>query len=134
MRYLLSCVLLCCASPTFAQDKKIDLAIVTFATAATADWVTTHRNLRTPGRVSADGLTRTEFRELNPLIGWAADSPWLMYTVAAGLDTAGVYAWHRLTKNHTKIRAIGLYAAAAARFGLAYRNTRVLHRLRAETN
>jgi len=110
-------------SVAYADDaRKLDLPTVAFMAGATADWVTTHRNLSTPPIISADGLYRTEFYEANPLLGWAADKPVLMYAVAAGLDAGGVYAWYRLTTNHRKIRAVGLYAAAAARFAIAYRN------------
>jgi len=114
--------------PPAAEGQTLNLPTVAFAAGAAADWVTTYRNLKTPATISADGLMRTEFYEANPMIGWAEDRPALMFTVAAGLDVAGVYAWHRLTERHRKIRAIGLYAAAAGRFALAYRNHRTRER------
>lgn len=95
-----------------AQAQTLDLSTVVFASGATADWVTTYRN-------------RDYFREGNPLIAWLDAKPVAMIGVGVALDAASVYGWTRLTRKHTRLRAIGFYTAAAVRFGVAYRNDRM---------
>jgi hypothetical protein len=95
-----------------AGAQQLDLPTVAFASSAAADWVTTYRN-------------RNYFREANPVIGWLDHKPVAMIGLGAAIDTAGVYGWRRMTRNHTRLRAVGLYAATAARIAIAYRNDRM---------
>jgi hypothetical protein len=89
-----------------------DVATVAFASGATADWISTHENVK-------------YFREGNPLLRWLDHKPKAMIALGAGMDVAGVYAWHRLMKNHPKWRKVGLYGAAAARAWISYRNVQI---------
>jgi hypothetical protein len=95
-----------------ARGQELDVPTVAFASGAATDWVTTYRN-------------RNYFRESNPVIAWLDHKPVAMIGLGVAIDTAGVYGWRRLTRNHTRLRAAGLYAAAAARFAIAYRNDRM---------
>ena len=95
-----------------ARGQQLDAPTVAFASSAAADWVTTYRN-------------RNYFREANPVIGWLDHKPVAMIGLGAAIDTAGVYGWRRMTQNHKRLRAIGLYAATAARVAIAYRNDRM---------
>ena len=95
-----------------ASAQGLDLPTVTFASSAATDWVTTYRN-------------RNHFHEGNPAIAWLEHKPAAMIGLGAAIDTAGIYGWRRLTRNHRRLRAIGLYAAAAARLAVAYRNDRM---------
>ena len=103
---------LVCAATGEARGQELDLPTVAFASSAAADWVTTYRN-------------RNYFREGNPVIGWLDHKPVAMIGLGAAIDTAGVYGWRRMTRNHRRLRAIGLYAATAARVAIAYRNDRM---------
>lgn len=116
MRYLLAiAVLLLWASSASAQ--KLDLPTVAFASAATADWVTTHENMK-------------YFHEANPMLSWLDHKPNAMIAVGVGMDVATYYGWSKLTKNKPKLRAIGLYSAAAFRVFIAARNVRHLQKHR----
>jgi hypothetical protein len=95
-----------------AGAQELDVPTVAFASSAATDWVTTYRN-------------RNHFREGNPAIAWLDHKPVAMIGLGVAIDAAGVYGWRRLTRNHTRLRAVGLYAAAAARFAVAYRNDRM---------
>ena len=95
-----------------ARGQGLDVPSVVFASSAATDWVTTYRN-------------RNYFREGNPAIAWLDHKPAAMIGLGAGIDAAGVYGWRRLTRNHKRLRAVGLYAAAAARIAIAYRNDRM---------
>ena len=95
-----------------ANAQQLDTPTVAFASSAAADWVTTYRN-------------RNYFREANPVIGWLDHKPVAMIGLGAAIDAAGVYGWRRFTRNHKRVRAIGLYAATAARVAIAYRNDRM---------
>ena len=97
-------------SPVSADAQ--DLSTVAFASGATADWISTHENVK-------------YFREGNPLLRWLDHKPKAMIALGAGMDVAGVYAWHRLTRNHPKWRRVGLYGAAAARAWITYRNVQI---------
>ena len=100
-----------------ARAQTLDLPTVAFASGAATDWVTTYRN-------------RTYFREANPVIGWLDHKPAAMIGLGVGIDVAGVYAWRRVTRNHKKLQAIGLYTAAAVRVAIAYRNDRMRRSIR----
>ena len=100
------------AAGSDASGQGLDLPSVVFASGAATDWVTTYRN-------------RNYFREGNPAIAWLDRKPAAMIGLGAGIDAAGVYGWRRITRNHKRLRAVGLYAAAAARFAIAYRNDRM---------
>ena len=102
------CAILATAQPARAQD----LAMVAFASGATADWVSTHENVK-------------YFREGNPLLRWLDHKPKAMIALGAGMDAASVYGWHKLTKNHPKWRKVGLYGAAAVRVWITYRNVQI---------
>jgi hypothetical protein len=95
-----------------ARAQALDVPTVAFASSAAADWVTTYRN-------------RNYFREGNPVIGWLDHKPVAMIGLGAAIDTAGVYGWRRMTRNHKRLRTVGLYAATAARVAIAYRNDRM---------
>jgi hypothetical protein len=95
-----------------ASAQELDVPTIAFASSAATDWVTTYRN-------------RNYFREGNPAIAWLDDKPVAMIGLGMAIDTAGVYSWRRLTRNHRRLRAVGLYAAAAARFAIAFRNDRM---------
>lgn len=110
MRYLLIAALLLTAAPAAAQDLKWPTAV--FTAGATADWVSTHRNMK-------------YFREVNPLIRWLDHKPSAMVAVGAAMDAGAYVAWYKLTNNHRKWRVIGLYSAAAFRFYVAARNIRI---------
>jgi hypothetical protein len=110
MRALLILGCLLVATEARAQ---VDFATVTFAGAAAADWASTHESTK-------------YFREANPVISWLDHKPKAMIALGAGIDVAGVLAWHRLTRNHKRLRAAGLYGAAAARVFIAARNMRIV--------
>ena len=95
-----------------ASAQGLDLPTVTFASSAATDWVTTYRN-------------RNYFHEGNPAIAWLEHKPVAMIGLGAAIDTAGIYGWRRLTRNHRRLRAGGRDAAAAARLAVAYRNDRM---------
>jgi hypothetical protein len=95
-----------------ASGQELDVPTVAFASSAATDWVTTYRN-------------RNYFREGNPVIAWLDHKPAAMIGLGMAIDTAGVYGWRRLTRNHKRLRAVGLYAAAATRLAVAYRNDRM---------
>jgi hypothetical protein len=95
-----------------ASGQELDVPTIAFASSAATDWVTTYRN-------------RNYFREGNPVIAWLDHKPVAMIGLGVAIDTAGVYGWQRLTRNHRRLRTIGLYAAAATRFAIAYRNDRM---------
>ena len=99
-----------------AQDR-IQLPTVAFASAATADWMTTHENMK-------------HFREANPLLRWLDHKPKTMIALGAGIDVASYYGWRAITRNRPKLRAVGLYTAAAVRTFIAVRNVRILQRHR----
>ena len=99
-------------SDAAAQDR-LHLPTVAFASAATADWMTTHENLK-------------YFREANPVLRWLDHKPKTMIAVGAGLDAASYYGWRALTRKRPKLRAAGLYAATAVRTFIALRNVRIL--------
>ena len=100
-----------------ARGQELDAPTLAFASSAAADWVTTYRN-------------RNYFREGNPVIGWLDHKPVAMIGLGVAIDTAGVYAWRKLTRDHKKLRAVGLYAATAARVAIAYRNDRMRRSVR----
>ena len=95
-----------------ARAQELDVPTVAFASSAAIDWVTTYRN-------------RNYFREGNPMIAWLDRKPAAMIGLGVAIDAAGVYGWQRLTRNHKRLRAVGLYAAAAARVAVAVRNDRM---------
>jgi hypothetical protein len=47
-----------------------------------------------------------------------------MVALGASIDAAGYVAWRKLTKNHKKWQAIGLYGAAGVRVFFAARHIR----------
>ena len=98
-----------------ARAQALDIPTVAFASGAATDWVTTYRN-------------RKYFREANPMIAWLDHEPAAMIGLGVAIDAAGVYGWHRLTRNRKRLRAVGLYAAAAARIAVAVRNERMRRR------
>ena len=100
-----------------ARGQTLELPTVAFASGAATDWVTTYRN-------------RTYFREANPIIAWLDHKPVAMIGLGVGIDVASVYAWRRVTRNHKKLQAIGLYTAAAVRVAIAYRNDRMRRSIR----
>jgi hypothetical protein len=88
----------------------------TFAAAAATDWATTAHALGWHGG-----------HENNPVISWAPNVP-ITIAVGAAIDTGGVLLWRRVTRNHPKLRAAGLYAGASARVFVAARNEyRIAH-------
>jgi len=95
-----------------ARGQELDLPTMAFASSAATDWITTYRN-------------RNYFHEGNPMISWLEHKPVAMIGLGAAIDTAGVYGWRRLTRNRKRLRSVGLYAAAAARVAVAYRNDRM---------
>ena len=99
-----------------AQDR-LHLPTVAFASAATADWMTTHENVK-------------YFREANPVLRWLDHKPNAMIALGAGIDAASYYGWRAFTRNRPKLRSAGLYAAAAVRTFIAVRNVRILQRRR----
>ncbi len=106
------------AAATVAEGQSLKLPTAAFAGAAAADWVSTAQALNHPFR-----------REANPLLHFAGNKP--LPTVAAGaaMDAAGVWAWTRFVgRNHPRLAAAGLYAAAAFRGSLALRNARLTAR------
>lgn len=107
------------ATEAAAQDR-LQLPTVAFASAATADWMTTHENMK-------------HFREANPLLRWLDHKPKTMIALGAGIDAASYYGWRAFTRNRPKLRAAGLYTAAAVRTFIAVRNVRILHRHRPRT-
>ena len=96
-----------------AAQIRTQLPTVAFASAATADWMTTHENLK-------------YFREANPMLRWLDHKPKAMIAVGSGLDVASYYGWRALTRNRPKLRTAGLYTAAAIRTFIAVRNVRIL--------
>jgi len=96
-----------------AAEDRTQLPTVAFASAATADWITTHENMK-------------YFREANPILSWLDHKPNTMIALGAGIDVASFYGWRAVTRNRPKLRAAGLYAAAAVRTFIAVRNMRVL--------
>ena len=96
-----------------AAEDRTQLPTIAFASAATADWMTTHENMK-------------YFREANPILSWLDHKPNTMIAVGAGIDVASYYGWRAVTRNHPKLRATGLYAAAAVRTFIAIRNVRIL--------
>jgi len=95
-----------------ARAQALDVPTLAFASAAATDWVTTYRN-------------RNYFREGNPMISWLDHKPAAMIGLGVAIDTAGVYGWKKLTRNHKRLRSVGLYVAAAARIAVAARNDRM---------
>lgn len=94
------------------RAQALDMPTVAFVSGAATDWVTTYRN-------------RKYFREGNPMIAWLDHQPAAMIGLGVAIDAAGVYGWHRLTRNRKRLRAVGLYAATAARVAVAVRNERM---------
>ena len=93
-----------------------DAASRMFEAAAAIDWGTTIHSL-----VFHRG------RENNPLINWA---PTTATTVALGaaIDLAGLAAWQRMTRDHPRLSAAGLYISTAMRVYVAARNEyRIAH-------
>ena len=87
-----------------------------FETAAAVDWATT-----------VHSLAFHHGRENNPLINWA---PTTATTIAVGaaIDLAGLAAWQRMTRDHPRLSAAGLYASTALRVFVAGRNEyRIAH-------
>lgn len=93
------------------ETRSLKLPTVVFAAAAAGDWVTTYQN-------------RDAFSEGNPLIAWLDHQPAMQVALGASLDVASYYAWTKVTRKHPKLRAVGLYGAAAFRIYLARRNYR----------
>ena len=115
MKTAMNAVLVVLASIAFqgqAHGQALDVPTVAFMSGAASDWVTTYRN-------------RNYFREGNPMIAWLDHRPAAMIGVGVAIDAAGVYGWKRLTRNRKRLRAVGLYAAAAARVAVAVRNERM---------
>lgn len=113
---LAAAALVLSASTVQAQSTGLErVALTSFAASASADWVTTYRLIRVGGG------------ELNPAINWLEHRPAAMVALGAGIDVAGTVAWYRVTRNHKKLRVVGLVAATGFRVWLAARN----HRLRA---
>jgi hypothetical protein len=104
------------ATDAAAQDR-MQLPTVAFASAATADWMTTHENMK-------------YFREANPMLRWLDHKPKTMIALGAGIDAASYYGWRAVTRNRPRLRSAGLYAAAAVRTFIAVRNVRILQRHR----
>lgn len=112
LRRLLPLLLLCVPVNSQAQSLKLPTAV--FASAAGADWASTY-------------ITNTRYGmiEQNPMINRLQDRPTLMVAAGAALDMAGVAAWnHWIGKHHSRVAALGLYAAAAGRLYLTQRNMR----------
>lgn len=103
--------LLTFSPPAWAQDR---LAAGLFASAATADWITTHQRL-TSGRGGG---------ETNPALTWLVDKPTALVTVGAAMDVAGFTAWWHYTRDHRRMRTIGLLAATAGRLYFVRGNIR----------
>jgi hypothetical protein len=95
----------------------LTLPTVVYASSAALDLATTYRALQYPG-----------FAEKNPLGAWLDDSPTALVAFSAALDVGVVFAAHRwVAPRHPKLVKVGLYAASAVRFYLAYRNYRQLN-------
>ena len=106
------------ASPAMAQDSKpsLKLPTVVFTAGATADWITTYRNVTRRGS------------EANPLLRPLREHPKALVATGAAMDVAGVLIWnHYMGRNHPKLGMIGLYVAAGARFYMAYKNNQRLN-------
>ena len=106
------------ASPAMAQDSKpsLKLPTVVFTAGATADWITTYRNVTRGGS------------EANPLLRPLREHPKALVATGAAMDVAGVLIWnHYAGRNHPKLGMIGLYVAAGARFYMAYKNNQRLN-------
>jgi len=87
-----------------------------FEVAAAVDWATT-----------VHSLAFHHGRENNPLINWA---PTTATTIAVGaaIDLAGLAAWQRMTRDHPRLSAAGLYVSTAMRVFVAARNEyRIAH-------
>jgi hypothetical protein len=87
-----------------------------FEVAAAVDWATT-----------VHSLAFHRGRENNPLINWA---PTTATTIAVGaaIDLAGLAVWQRMTRDHPRLSAAGLYVSAAMRVFVAGRNEyRIAH-------
>ena len=104
------------ATDASAQEP-LQLPTVAFASAAAADWATTHENMK-------------YFREANPALRWLDHKPKTMIALGVGIDVASYYGWLALTRNRPKLRAAGLYSAAAVRSFIAIRNVRILQKHR----
>lgn len=107
--------LLTLSTPAVAQDR---LAAGLFASAATADWITTYHN--TAIRHGGEG---------NPTIKWLLPHPVAMIALGATIDAAGGLAWWKLTASHRRWRTVGFVAATGVRLYIAQRNMRVSHLL-----
>lgn len=118
-RGVLGLFILCGLLPIPATAQTLDLSTIAFASGATADWVTTYQNVQV-------------FDEANPLLHWLDDRPKTMIAAGVAMDVGVYYGWRKVTKNHTKLRAIGLYSLAAVRAYVAYRNVQLMRRYRAD--
>ena len=106
------------ASPAMAQDSKpsLKLPTVVFTAGATADWITTYRNVTRGGS------------EANPLLRPLREHPKALVATGAAMDVAGVLIWnHYMGRNHPKLGMVGLCVAAGARFYMAYKNNQRLN-------
>lgn len=102
------------------KGPSLKLPTIVFAGAATADWVTTYRNM---------DYNCPTCGESNPLLNWVGQKPKTTIAMGAAMDVAGVWAWNKYVgKKHKKIAAAGLYVMAAFRVFLAVRNARHLNK------
>jgi hypothetical protein len=110
MKLILTLGLVLLAAPLAAQSLPASL---TFATAATADWVSTVQAIHRGGV------------EANPLIAWAG-TPTHIVAVGVAEDALGFYlVQHFLAPHHPRLLSIGLYASSALRIGLMQSNRHV---------
>jgi hypothetical protein len=99
-----------------AQAQSLTAATKAFATAATADWITTYQT------------TGPWVHESNPTIAWLYDRPAVMVMTGAAIDVAGVWGWNRYVgRHHHKLAIVGLYAASGLRLYFAQQNVRNVH-------
>lgn len=142
MKGLILIALLAVAVPAQGQtvekqaEPSLRVPIITFAVAASADWVSTYRFLdkngfsktgvvmvSPAGEITGPYVVRTH--EANPALRWI-HRPIPTVIAGAAMDVGVVYGWTKLMRNHRRAAAIGLYVASAFRLVLAIRNTRYL--------
>jgi len=93
------------------SDAGINRATVVAAVASVADSITTLRVFSISG-LEGNGLIYTA-KERNRTLSWLEHKPKTMIAFGTALDIGGALVWRRLTRNHRKIGAAGLYVWAA---------------------
>lgn len=94
----------------------LKISMGTFAGAAAADDASTWRFAK---------YHRDALQEGDPLVAGLDHHPVLLTGALVSMDTVGMWAWqHYVGRKHPRLAAIGFYAAAAVRTGIAIRNLR----------